>query len=364
MNSLQNSGGSSSEEEDMLLAIQLGSLNVVPYVVKTARELDLFEIMAKARPLGSYLSPLDLASMAAPKNPDAPMMIDRLLRFLVAYSVCTCKLVKDEEGRESRGYGLGKVGKKLVKDEDGLSIAPFVLLRSTIAKGGVWSYLTEAIQEGGASAYERANGALAYEYMKENANTKERFNEAMTSHTSVVMKKILENYNGFESLSDLVDVGGSLGSNLTQILSKYPHIKGVNFDLPHIVKDAPQIHGVEHIGGDMFDEIPRGEAIFMKWILHNWNDEKCVEILKKCKKALPETGRIVVIEMIMPQEVSETDLATKNTLCADLAMMSLTSGGKERTKEEFEDLAKKAGFKPPKIIYGAYSYWIIELYPN
>lgn len=105
------------------------------------------------------------------------------------------------------------------------------------------SYLTEATQEGGASAYERGNGALVFEYMKENANTKERFNEAMTSHTSIVMKKILENYNDFESLSDLVDVGGSLGSNLTQILSKYLHIKGVNFDLPHIVKEAPQIHG-------------------------------------------------------------------------------------------------------------------------
>ena len=137
MISLQTSGGS-SEEEDMLLAIQLGGLNFVPYIVKTARELDLFEIMAKARPLGSYLSPVDLASMAAPKNPHAPMMIDRLLRFLVAYSVCTCKLVKDEEGRESRAYGLGKVGKKLIKDEDGFSIAPYVLAGCTKAKGGVW----------------------------------------------------------------------------------------------------------------------------------------------------------------------------------------------------------------------------------
>lgn len=103
----------------------------------------------------------------------------------------------------------------------------------------------------------------------------------------------------------------------------------------------------------------------IQWILHDWNDEKCVEILKKCKKALPETGRIIVIEMILPREVSETDVATKNSLCLDLTMMTITSGGKERTEEEFEDLAKKAGFKPPRIIYGAYSYWmIIELYPT
>lgn len=138
MNSLQNSGGSSSDEEDMLLTIHLGGLKLVHYAVRTARDLDLFEIMAKARPLGTHLSPLDLASTVAPKNPDAPMMIDRLLRFLVAYSVCTCKLVKDEAGRESRAYRLGKVGKKLIKDEDGFSLAPYVLQRFLKPKGGVW----------------------------------------------------------------------------------------------------------------------------------------------------------------------------------------------------------------------------------
>lgn len=85
---------------------------------------------------------------------------------------------------------------------------------------------------------------MIFEYMKENENLKKSFNESMINHTSIVMKRILKNYDGFESLSDLVDVGGCLGSNLTQILSKYPHIKGVNFDLPHIVKEAPQIHGI------------------------------------------------------------------------------------------------------------------------
>ncbi|KAL1202077.1 Caffeic acid 3-O-methyltransferase [Cardamine amara subsp. amara] len=365
MNSQKNSGGSSSsDEEDMLLTIQIGGLNLVPHAVKTAIDLDLFQTMAKATPLGTHLSPSDLASTAAPKNPDAPMMIDRLLRFLVAYSVCTCKLVKDEAGRESRAYGLGRVGKKLIKNEDGFSLAPYVLQSGLKAKGGVWSYLTESIQEGGASALERVRGASVFEYMKENENAKKSFTEAMMNHTSIVMKKILQNYHGFEGISDLVDVGGCLGSNLAQIVSKFPHIKCVNFDLPHIVKVAPKIHGVEHIGGDMFDEIPRGQAIMMKWILHDWSDEECVEILKNCKKAIAEDGKVIVIEMIVPQEVSDTDLATKNTLCLDLKMMSFTRGGKERTKEEFEDLAMKAGFKVPKIIYGAYSYWILEFYPN
>lgn len=86
----------------------------------------------------------------------------------------------------------------------------------------------------------------------------------------------------------------------------------------------------------------------IQWILHDWSDEKCVEILKNCKKAIPEHGKVIVIEMIIPQEVSDTDLATKNALCLDLEMMGITCGGKERTKEEFEDLAMKADFKLPK----------------
>ncbi|CAA7057576.1 unnamed protein product [Microthlaspi erraticum] len=264
-------------------------------------------------------------------------MIDRLLRLLIAYSVCTCKLVQDEEGRDTRTYGLGKVGKKFVKDEDGISIAPYVILSCIQTNGTIWSYLTDSIREGGASAWERAHGALFFDFMKENEFFMGNFNEAMESHT-YVMKKILENYDGFESMKDctLVDVGGDIGTNLAQVLSKFPHLKGVNFDLPHVVLEAPQIHGMEHIGGDMFDEIPRGQAILMKWILHDWSDDKCVEILKNCKKALPETGKILVIEMIVPQEISETDIATKNTFHADVKVLCLTRGGKERTKEEFK----------------------------
>ncbi|CDY52172.1 BnaC01g22350D [Brassica napus] len=366
MNSLQKSGGSSNEEEDMLLAMQLCGIEFIAYGVKTARELDLLEIMAKARPLGTHLSTLYLASKAAPNNPDAPMMIDRLLRLLVAYSVCTCKLVKDEKGRESRTYGLGNVGKKFIKDEHGISIAPYVLFHCSHTKGVTWSYLTESILEGGASAWEKAKGALVFEYMKENESLKEDFNESMMSHTTIVMNKILENYDGFESLRDstLVDVGGGIGTNLGQALSKFPHLKGINFDLPHIVSKAPQIHGVEHIGGDMFDEIPRGQAMLMKWILHDWSDEKCVEILRNCKKAIPETGRVIVIETIVPREVNNTDIATKNALHSDIGMMCLTRGGRERTKEEFEVLAMKGGFKLPNFIYGAYSFWVLELYPK
>lgn len=102
----------------------------------------------------------------------------------------------------------------------------------------------------------------------------------------------------------------------------------------------------------------------IKWILHDWNDDQCVAILKNCKKALPKNGKVIIIEYIMPREIYETDLATKNSLFYDVGIMCATQGGKERTKEEFEVLAMKAGFNLPNIIYGAYSFWILELYAD
>ncbi|KAK4849017.1 hypothetical protein QYF36_019884 [Acer negundo] len=81
---------------------------------------------------------------------------------------------------------------------------------------------------------------------------------------------------GFENVKQLVDVGGGLGVTLKAVTAKYPHIKGINFDLPHVIQRAPNYPGVEHVGGDMFESVPKGDAIFMKWILHDWSDEHCL----------------------------------------------------------------------------------------
>ncbi|KAF8049211.1 hypothetical protein N665_2276s0004 [Sinapis alba] len=339
MNSTQISRD--EDEEGMLLAMQLSVVRYIPYAIKTAIKLGLLEIIAKAGALGTYLSPLDLASKAAARNPDAPMMIDRLLRLLSAYSVCTCKLVKDEEGREFRVYGIGLAGRKLIKDKDGFSLASTVLITNPKVENDLCVVMQSR-------PYERAFGALIFKNMNKNENMHTEFNDVMLNQTSLLMKKILKTYDGFDSLSGgvQVDVGGGLGANLALILSRLPQLRGVNFDLFHVVSEAPKIHGVEHVG-DMFDEIPQVQAIFMKCILHDWNDDQCVEILKNCKKALPKTGRVII--------------QPKNALCYDVAMMCATQGGKERTKEEFKVLAMEAGFNLPNIIYGAYSYWIIEL---
>ncbi|ESR45114.1 hypothetical protein CICLE_v10003181mg, partial [Citrus x clementina] len=93
------------------------------------------------------------------------------------------------------------------------------------------------------------------------------FNQSMQNHTAIVMKKILEIYKGFKELKKLVDVASCLGANMSLIVNTYPQITGINFDLPYVIKNAPCSSSVEHVEGDMFVNVPSGQAIFTKSLL-------------------------------------------------------------------------------------------------
>nr|GME13482.1 caffeic acid 3-O-methyltransferase-like [Ipomoea batatas]GME17021.1 caffeic acid 3-O-methyltransferase-like [Ipomoea batatas] len=170
----------------------------------------------------------------------------------------------------------------------------------------------------------------------------------MHDHSAIAMKRVVECYKGFEGAKEVVDVGGGYGSTLSCIISKYPNIKGINFDLPHVIKEAPAIPGVEHIPGDMFESVPCGEIIFMK-------------LLKNCWKALSESGKVVLVGSILPEH-PEKDGGYGCPFYGDVLMMTMNPGGKERTHREFEALAKEAGFAALKVICAVNTEWVIELY--
>ncbi|OAY44497.1 caffeic acid 3-O-methyltransferase 1 [Manihot esculenta] len=343
-------------EEDALFAMQLATISILPVVLRTTLELDLLEIMAE-KGEGGQSSASELASRLPTKNPDAPSIVERMLRLLASYSILTCSTVTDEQGNAQNLYGLAPVCKFFTKDIDGVSLAPYAISLMSRPAIGSWFHLKEAVLEG-VSPFEKANGMGIFEFVRRN---KTIFNESMYNHTMIVMKKFLEKYKGFKGLHQLVDVGGGLGANLSLIVSKYPQIKAINFDLPHVVHDAPPCPGVKHVGGDMFANIPKGEAIFMKWILHDWDDDQCLKILKNCYDALPEFGKVIVVESVIPEFV-ETDVLSRNVFKLDINMLIAIPGGKERTEKEFETLAKVAGFAAVKLIDRAYSYSILEFY--
>ncbi|KAM0949486.1 putative caffeate O-methyltransferase [Dioscorea sansibarensis] len=327
--------------------------------MKALIELDVLEVMAAAGP-GAWLLPEEIASKIQSSNPEAHEVLDRMLRFLAAHKVMNCEeVVVGEDGKSKRRYGLGPVCKFFTKDEDGVSLAPLLLMylsNAWVDSSGVHN-MKHAVLDGSVP-FVRTHGMTLYEYADKNPHISEMFDKAMFNHTIVLMRKMLENYKGFESVNVLVDVGGGHGGILSIILSKYPHIKAINFDLPHVVSKAKPIQGVEFVGGDMFQSVPSGDAIVLKNILHNWSDADCVKILKNCWKALADNGKIIIIERV----ISENIVDAKNTLRLDIIMLILFGEGKERTETEYKSFTKESGFSIFKIMCNIYGFFVIELY--
>lgn len=110
-----------------------------------------------------------------------------------------------------------------------------------------------------------AHGMNEFEYMSLHPKDLSMFQAAMNDHANELVPLLLAKYKGFKGVHKLMDVGGGEGSILARIVAKHPQIRGINFDLPPVVATAPQIPGVEHVGGSMFSSIPSGsDAIFMK----------------------------------------------------------------------------------------------------
>ncbi|KAM5573076.1 hypothetical protein ABKV19_012888 [Rosa sericea] len=354
------------EEESFCYAMQLVTSIVLSMSIKLAVELGVFDIIAKAG-AGAGLSSSQIAAQIGTENPEAPMMLDRILRLLASHSVLKCTVVNandDDHGDRPnfrRVFSLAPVSKYFVKsDEDGVSLGALMALTQDKVLLDSWFQLKGAVVEGGIP-FNRVNGTHAFEYPGLDARFNQLFNTAMFDHTTIVIKKILDLYKGFEHLKQLVDVGGGLGVTLSLITSRYPDIKGINFDLPHVIKDAPSYTGVDHVGGDMFASVPSGDAIFMKWILHNWSDEQCLKLLKNCYSAIPDNGKVIVVEELLPV-VPETSTAVKCTSQMDVLMMTHCQGGKERSEQEFIALAIAAGFRGIRYECFVCNFWVMEFF--
>ncbi|XP_010473409.1 PREDICTED: flavone 3'-O-methyltransferase 1-like [Camelina sativa] len=345
-----------TNDEANLFAMQLASCSVLPMVLQAALQLELIEIMAKNV---SPMSPAEITSHLPTKNPEAPLLLDRILRLLAAYSILTCSVrtLPGGDGVE-RVYGLGLVCKYLTKNEDSVSIAPLCLMNQDKIFMESWYHLKDAILIG-ETPFNKAYGMSVLEYQKTDTRFNKVVNDGMSNHSTISMKKILEIYKGFDGLSSLVDVGGGSGATLKMIVSKYPNLKGINFDLPHVIKDAPSYPGIKHVGGDMFVSVPKGDAMFMKWICHARSDEQCLKFLKNCYDALPENGKVIVAECVLPDTL-DSSLMTKQALHVDCIMLAHSRGGIERTEKEFEVLAKGSGFHAIKVVCNAFGIHIIE----
>ncbi|XP_021717716.1 caffeic acid 3-O-methyltransferase-like [Chenopodium quinoa] len=281
----------------------------------------------------AQLSSLEIASQLTTTNPDAAVVLDRLLRILANFTIVTFSNRVGPNGQVERVYGLGPVCQFLVKNGGGGSYSAFATLMYDKVVMNSWKHLKDAVLDGGVP-FNLAHGMGVFDYLGTNSRFYNVFYDGMDHHSIMVSKKILDNYKGFEGISSLVDVGGATGVTLNMIIPKYPSIKGINFDLPHIIKDAPSFPGIEHVGGDMYINVPKGDAIFMKWTFHTaGNNEQCIKLLKNCHEALPEDGKVIICEHVVSDEPGETSYQAHTSFIFD-AMLLTIPGGRARTKHE------------------------------
>ncbi|XP_027352535.1 isoliquiritigenin 2'-O-methyltransferase-like [Abrus precatorius] len=353
------------DDSDTLFAMVLGANMVFPAALNAAIQLNLFEIIAKesTKESGGFMSPFEIASKLTTQHySDLPNRLDRFLRLLASYSLLAISTRTNKDGSTERVYGISPAGKYFVDDEnsDGY-LASFTSFLCHRALSGVWLNFKEAVVDPEIDLFKKVNGISKYEYFGKDPEINHVFNKSMTDICSTHMKRVLQLYKGYEGISTLVDVGGGNGQSLKMIVSKYPSIKAINFDLPQVIQHAPPLSGIEHVGGDMFESVPQGDAIILKAVLHNWSDEKCVEILRNCYKALPANGKVIIVELVLPENPEATDASKMISILDNI--MFITAGGRERTEKQYESLGKRAGFSKLQVACCAFSILgVMELY--
>ncbi|XP_065875930.1 (R,S)-reticuline 7-O-methyltransferase-like [Euphorbia lathyris] len=327
-------------------------------VLKAAVELAIPDI------INSHSHPISLSQIASGIDSSSVDMayLARIMRYLVHKKIFTSHHPPSSSGEIETLYGLTQTSKWILKNSD-LTLNPMVIMQNHPSLITPWHYLSQSVKEG-ETPFKKAHGCEVWDFAAKNSEFNTLFNDALGCTAKIVIKAVLgeESLKCFDGVMSLVDVGGGTGEHLVEILKVKPEIKGVNFDLIHVVSTAPEFEGIVHVGGDMFDVIPKGDAIFMKWILHDWGDENCVKILRNCRKAIPEkTGKLILVEIVL-EEDGDNQFGEMG-LVFDLLMFAHTSGGKERTEVEWKKLLEDGGFPRYKIIKIPALPSIIEAYP-
>ena len=217
----------------------------------------------------------------------------------------------------------------------------------------------------GESAVPTTFGHPVFEHFAQNPELSKIFNNAMTGFSAVIVPAALEAYD-FSGIKTLVDIAGGHGAVLTAILKKYPSMKGVLFDLEHVVAGAGPAIAAQGVGdrctaasGDFFKAVPAGgDAYIMKHIIHDWYDDQAAQILGNIRTVLPKDGRVILLESVIPA-TNEPGLGK----IIDLEMLVMP-GGKERTEAEFRALFERAGFTLTRVVPTSSPLSVVEARPR
>ncbi|MBK8468289.1 MAG: methyltransferase [Actinomycetales bacterium] len=283
--------------------------------------------------------PLPLAALAQRTGTEKDTL-NRLMRVLTALGVYT-------EGPAGH-FANSPLGEVLCSDVTG-SLRPLARTFQDPATWGAWGHLLHSVRTGD-TAFEALHGEDVWTYRAGHPQANEVFNANMTALTSRMAQAVASAYD-FTGLNTVVDVGGGHGILLEAVLARHPHLTGTVFDLPQATPQGPSEEASDSVAarwsaasGSFFEAVPTADAHLLKKVLHDWSDERCIQILHTCRRALPPDGVILVIETLLERPGHALDAAL-----SDLNMLVLP-GGRERTSDEFASLFTAAGLRLARIV--------------
>jgi hypothetical protein len=225
-----------------------------------------------------------------------------------------------------------------------------------------WAGLEHSVRYG-ESSFTHVHGSPVFEYLAAHPESARRFDDGMVASSRLMNDALVEAYE-WSRFGTLVDVAGGVGSTLAAILRANPRIQGMLFDLPHVIERGRDYLVQQGVAarcrtetGSFFDAVPAGaDAYFMKHIVHDWDDEDCLRILRNCRAAMPDYAKLLVCEKVIPPG-NEPSVAKT----IDLVMLVLTDGGRERTEREFRDLFTRAGLRLAQVVPTRVDNCILEV---
>ncbi len=296
--------------------------------------------------------PKTAEELATATNMHAPSLY-RVLRALASVGVLTA---------EGEHFGLTPLSEILVTDAPG-SLRWFAMSELGQEHYPAWGNLMHSVKTG-EIAFDNFFGMDFWKYLSQNPDDAAVFNNSMSNVTAATNEAITSLYD-FSGFKKLIDVGGGHGGLITLLLKTNPNLKGVLFDAPEVIEGArPKLEAAgiadrcEAVSGDFFKEVPAGgDAYVMKWIIHDWDDQKSNTILRNVRNQMAPGGRLILVDCVVP-ETNEPHFSK----FIDMNMLVMT-GGKERTEKEFQELLSAAGFRLLRVIQTGMPTSIVEAEP-
>jgi O-methyltransferase domain/Dimerisation domain len=322
--------------------MQMASGCWISQLVSTAANLSIADHLA---------SGAKSASEIAEAVRSDPRALHRFMRALANFGILT------RAGEQK--FALTPLGEALKSGAPGAARSTVLMTAGPL----VWKCF-EQLQysvETGQTAMEKVFGLPLFDYLAQHAELASQFSEAMVGIHSAEPAAVAASYD-FSALEVIVDVGGATGNMMAHIVTRYPQCRGVLFDRPHVVTDAPaflRAKGIENRvrieRGDFFKSVPAGgDAYILSHIIHDWDEEQCLTILSNCRKAMKPGAKLLIVEFVLP-EGDEPHIGK----LLDMTMLVVT-GGEERTANEYRTLLARAGLTVTRVVSTGSDVSIVE----